>query len=99
MNSSPSTSTTSLLPSFQRKSAPKNWESAFGQLSSSYGFGGAVPSLPAKASKPSKSLPKSATSPPVPPQSQPVKDYEAAFAQLSSSYGFGAPVPSLSSKK
>ena len=99
MNPSPSTSTTSLLSVFQRKSAPKNYESAFGQLSSSYGFGGAVPSLPPKSSKPSKkSLPKSTTSPVPPPRPQPAKDYEAAFAQLSSSYGFGGSIP-FSSKK
>jgi len=99
MNPSPSTSTSSLLSVFQRKSSPKNWESAFGQLSSSYGFGGTVPSLPPKSSKPSKSLPKSTTSPVPPPRPQPAKDYEAAFGQLSSSYGFGGSAPHLSSKK
>jgi len=81
------------------QSSSKNWESSFGKLSSSFGFGGSAPSLP--SSKNSKTK--------VPKQQQPAyqaqvlspapgqKNYEAAFGNLSSSYGFGGgPVPAPS---
>ncbi|KAF8970641.1 hypothetical protein BDZ97DRAFT_1790245 [Flammula alnicola] len=98
------TSTSSLMPSSPHKSSTKNWESAFGELSSSYGFSGGIPSLPQKVSKSTKSktkVPKSSI-----PSSQPQssvtrqpKDYESAFGSLSATYGFGGGIPSLSSKK
>jgi len=79
----------------------KNYEAAFGNLSSSYGFGGAAPCLP--TSQPS--TPAKVKSTPVVVQqtvATPVpqgKNYEAAFGQLSSSYGFGGfSTPSLPKK-
>ncbi|KAF4611224.1 hypothetical protein D9613_006602 [Agrocybe pediades] len=94
---SASSSTASLLPS------SKHWESSFGQLSSSYGFAGAVPSLPPKSTKSPKvtstSVPRTQSSTPSYNQSSVVrpasKDYESAFGQLTSSYGFGGGVPCL----
>ena len=81
------------------QSSSKNWESSFGKLSSSFGFGGSAPSLPSSNNSKTK----------VPKQHQPAyqaqvqspapgqKNYEAAFGNLSSSYGFGGgPVPAPS---
>ncbi|KAF8876774.1 hypothetical protein CPB84DRAFT_1852846 [Gymnopilus junonius] len=99
MNSS---STSLLLPS-STKHTSKDWESSFGQLASSYGFGGSMPSVPPRSSK-SKSTKSSSTSyssmssVPSSPVTQSPKDYEKSFGQLSSMYGFGGGVPSLPSK-
>lgn len=96
---SASSSTASLLSS-SNKSSSKNWESSFAQLSSSYGFNGAVPSLPTKSSKSTKTTTSISTANPQsftasPSVVRPTKDYESAFGQLSSNYGFGGGVPSL----
>lgn len=95
-----SSSTASLLSS--RPSATKNWEAAYGNLSSQYGFGGNVPSLPQGTQKPSKKAAQSTSlalmsSQPNPSVPRPAKDYQAAFGQLSSANGFGGS-PSLPSK-
>ncbi|KDR73950.1 hypothetical protein GALMADRAFT_250666 [Galerina marginata CBS 339.88] len=107
-----SSSSTSLLnSSSSHMPTPKNWESSFGKLSSSYGFSGSVPSLPKKSSKspkPSSGNSQSSSSSrssmsPVPSTSTSTrssvvpstKDYESSFGHLSSSYGFGSGVPSL----
>ncbi|PPQ95407.1 hypothetical protein CVT26_008253 [Gymnopilus dilepis] len=100
MNSS---STSLLLPS-SHKSTPKDWETSFGQLSSSYGFSGSVPSVPPKSKKSKSPSPSSVPSPFMqsvsshPSVSPSTKDYEKSFGQLSSMYGFGGGVPSLPPK-
>lgn len=84
-----SSSTESLL----NKSSPpkKNYEAAFGQLQSTYGYAGGAPMPPsyptpsAGPSRPSKPTPVVAPKAQSPPQG---KNYEAAFGNLSSSYGF-----------
>jgi hypothetical protein len=58
-NSTPSSSTTKLI---QPQQPTKNFEPAFANLSSSYGYAGQAPSLPAKISKKSKSTKTSFTS-------------------------------------
>ncbi|KAH9479846.1 hypothetical protein JR316_0008441 [Psilocybe cubensis] len=104
-----SSSSTSLLASSQHKStrsSSSNWESSFGNLSSSYGFSGNAPSLPNKSqsSKPASPAQMSPSYPSVFHSSQPTsstagKDYQSAFGQLSSSYGFGGSyAPSFSKK-
>lgn len=90
--------------SFDPKSE-KDFESAFGSLSSSYGFAGGVPSKPAKTTKPTKASPTSAissssSSQPKSSHPHPSKDYQSAFGDLSSSFGFGgAYSPSWNTKK
>ncbi|KDR73952.1 hypothetical protein GALMADRAFT_250668 [Galerina marginata CBS 339.88] len=94
MSSVPSTSTrSSVLP------PPKDYESSFGHLSSSYGFGGTVPSLPPKTQKqPKRSVSPSQQPTVVRPSTG--KDFGTPFAQLSSSYGFGgSSVSSMSSRR
>jgi len=82
-------------------SPQKNWEAAFGDLSSSYGSGGMAPSVPKRVSKqrkhgskvpesPSRSLSQNTRSP---------QDYEKASGNLSSSYGFGPYASVLSVKR
>jgi len=90
MSSVPSTSTRSPVVH-----SPKDYESSFGQLSSSYGFGGGVPSLPPKVSKqPKQPKPSVSSSQPTVVRPSTGKDYESSFGQLSSVYGFGSPVSS-----
>ncbi|KAF8147666.1 hypothetical protein B0H34DRAFT_738715 [Crassisporium funariophilum] len=112
MSSSYYASTSSLIPSSpsssscsQHSDQPLNkWDSAFGALSSTYGFGAHAPSLPQKSTKPSKSKASPSThstKPPVPtsaPAQTQQKNWEAAFGALSSSYGFGGKAPSLPHK-
>lgn len=85
-------STTSLV---SKQTSPKNYEAAFGNLVSSFGFGGGVPkAAPQKVTQTPKSHKTPVSSPP-PSRSAP-KNYEAAFGSLSSSYGFGGgAVPTL----
>ncbi|KAF9477038.1 hypothetical protein BDN70DRAFT_881683 [Pholiota conissans] len=97
------TSTSSLLSSKLSQPSPKNYEAAFGRLSSLYGFGGGIPSLPRKSKKSTSSSPKTSKRQlqmTRPSQSaRPQKDYEAAFAQLSSNYGFGGGYPSMPTRQ
>jgi len=79
-------------------SPQKNWEATFGNLSSSYGFGGMAPSVPKKVSKHGSKVPES------PPRllsenTRPPQDYEKASGNLSSSYGFGPYASVLSVKR
>lgn len=84
-------STTSLV---SKKTSPKNYEAAFGNLVSSFGFGGGVPTVSQKVTHTPKSH-KTPVSSLSPSRSAP-KNYEAAFGSLSSSYGFGGgAVPTL----
>ncbi|KAG5638697.1 hypothetical protein H0H81_010922 [Sphagnurus paluster] len=78
-------------------SAPKNYEAAFGALSSSYGYGAGVPALPPKSSASTK---RAAAPPNVETQKSDSKekDYSTAFASLASTYGFGGPLPTAASK-
>ena len=73
-------------------SKPKNYEAAFAQLSSQYGYGGAFPIPTTNASNisstSSKGQSKTASS-----TTHPLTKYEESFAQLSSSYGFSGGVP------
>ncbi|TFK36114.1 hypothetical protein BDQ12DRAFT_687304 [Crucibulum laeve] len=85
-------------PSYNPVGASKNYEAAFGALSSSYGFGSGVPSVP-KSSKitstsSSRSYAHSTSS-----SSQSPKNYEAAFGSLSSTYGFGGSAPAPLNRK
>jgi len=96
----PSTSPLTLsVPSSQSSGGQpqKDYQTSFGQLSSTYGFGGGVPSLPSTVSK----SPKSSVSYSRPTVVQPSqdKDYETSFGRLSSTYGFGGPVPTLPTRK
>ncbi|KDR78237.1 hypothetical protein GALMADRAFT_138356 [Galerina marginata CBS 339.88] len=75
--------------------SPKDYETSFAHLSSTYGFGGSVPSLP--PSVPEQPKPFVSSQAKV-VQSSNVKDYEKSFGQLSSVYGFGSPVSSVSKK-
>lgn len=77
-------------------SAPKDYEAAFGALSSSYGFAGAVPSL---QSSRSTKAPKAPKAPKTQQQTQaptttgaPRKDFEAAYGALVSQNGWGSGV-------
>ncbi|KAF9458128.1 hypothetical protein BDZ94DRAFT_1271503 [Collybia nuda] len=87
MSSTPfQSSTTSLI---SKKTSPKNYEAAFGNLVSSFGFGGGVPTVPRKATQTTQPRKSQAPSPQT--SSHPTqKNYEAAFGSLSSSYGFGS---------
>ncbi|XP_006455908.1 hypothetical protein AGABI2DRAFT_195217 [Agaricus bisporus var. bisporus H97] len=111
MNSA-STSTASLLPSKQSPSSKKDYQKAFGKLSSSLGFGGSMPPVSTtSATTPNTSSRQSrASSQPsnnaVQWQgqaaywaSQSHKNFEAALGDLSSSHGFAGNAPSLGSKK
>lgn len=88
------TSSSSQLP-FLTKSS-KEYDAAFAQLSSQYGFAGGiqVPSTP--SSKTSCKKPSAIAS-----KAQPsLNRWESAYADLSSQYGFGGSnIPSLPSKK
>ncbi|PPQ85753.1 hypothetical protein CVT25_003072 [Psilocybe cyanescens] len=97
-----SSSTCLLASSSTHQPSSKNWEASFGQLASSYGFSGGVPSLP-KKTKSTKSDAKTSrasiyTTTPSSSESRATRDYEAAFGHLLSAYGFGGGVPSLPSK-
>ncbi|KAH9479854.1 hypothetical protein JR316_0008449 [Psilocybe cubensis] len=62
--------------------AGKDYQNAFGRLSSSYGFGGSyAPSFSKKTPTSTHKEPKTRAEP---------QGYEAAFGKLVSSYGFGA---------
>ncbi|KAJ7801098.1 hypothetical protein B0H14DRAFT_3885265 [Mycena olivaceomarginata] len=73
----------------------KNFQSAFADLQSTYGFGGAVPSPVQKKKSttpaPRSAVPSSATRAPLQPGN---KNFQSAFADLQSTYGFGGAVPS-----
>lgn len=93
---------TMVLPS----TSTKNYEEAYSNLVSSYGFGSGVPCLPPSQKKTKSStktsLTRSSTPPPSGSHSPPStssKNYELAFGQLASTYGFGGPVPSLPKRK
>ncbi|KAG6901204.1 hypothetical protein C0995_015451 [Termitomyces sp. Mi166 len=95
---STNSSTTTLTSPPLQKAQPKNYETALGALSATYGFGpGAFTStpLPATPSAPQRTSPSSqaATRPPVSTPSHTQKDYNAAFGSLVSSYGFNGVVP------
>ncbi|KAJ7643377.1 hypothetical protein DFH06DRAFT_1477151 [Mycena polygramma] len=96
-----STSTTSLVSNTTVSSRapltgsavpPKDFQAAFANLQSTYGFGGSTPSPVQKQKK--SSAPSSTTSltPRAPPKG--TKNPETAFADLQSTYGFGGAVPS-----
>ncbi|KAG6908718.1 hypothetical protein DXG01_003563 [Tephrocybe rancida] len=104
LSSSANSSSSTLTSMPPQKAAPKNYEAAFGALSSTYGFGpGALPT-PIPTAYPSAKSARTPTynSSPAPtvspttraPRAQ--KDYAAAFGSLSSSYGFGGALPSRS---
>ncbi|KAJ7156881.1 hypothetical protein C8R43DRAFT_407272 [Mycena crocata] len=79
----------------------KNFQAAFADLQSTYGFGGAAPSPVPKASKmPSASSSASSKISWRTPLGAP-KDFQSAFADLQSTYGFAgaAPSPVPSSKQ
>ncbi|KAI0042597.1 hypothetical protein FA95DRAFT_1682445 [Auriscalpium vulgare] len=86
-------------------STPRDYEAAFGNLSSSYGFGAPLPS-PASSSLPSRKHSRKSTSLPAPPPptpspsyTPPHRDYQAAFGDLSAAYGYGGSAPILPSMK
>ncbi|KAJ7886021.1 hypothetical protein B0H13DRAFT_901680 [Mycena leptocephala] len=107
--SSASTSTTSLVSNTTVSSraplngsttvqpAPKDFQSAFASLQSTYGFSGTAPTPVSKKS----SAPSSTTSPAADASRAPTKDFQSAFADLQSTYGFGgaAPTPIPKQKK
>jgi hypothetical protein len=101
MSSAASYSSTASLVSKNSASAkpgsPKNYEAAFANLVSSFGFGGGVPITSQKVAKMPKSHQTPVTSPAthVTRSHTAPKNYEAAFGSLSSSYGFGGGVPCL----
>ncbi|KAJ7272638.1 hypothetical protein B0H12DRAFT_589814 [Mycena haematopus] len=72
----------------------KDFQSAFADLQSTYGFGGAAPRpVPKKTSTsvPRSTVPSQTTRSPL--QTTP-KNFESAFADLQSTYGFGGATPS-----
>ncbi|TFK36119.1 hypothetical protein BDQ12DRAFT_737201 [Crucibulum laeve] len=100
MSYSSSYSSTASLVSKQTPS--KNYEAAFGSLSSTYGLGSSIPSLPKRSTNEKKSKHSSSDSKATAPSdglSQPAKNYEAALGSLLTSYGFGGGVPLPSSRK
>ncbi|KAJ6474645.1 hypothetical protein C8R47DRAFT_927182, partial [Mycena vitilis] len=94
-----STSTTSLVSNTTVSSRapltgsavpPKDFQAAFANLQSTYGFGGSTPSPVQKHKKSSSSPAPSSTSAPTQRASpKGTKNYEAAFGDLQSTYGFG----------
>lgn len=106
---SASSSTSSLIAAKSSPPPTNDYEVAFGNLSSQYGFsqcGNGVycppPHNTTKTTKlPSPKTTKVSCAPTKTPAptSQPPKNYEAAFAQLSSSYGFGGASSLAPSKK
>ncbi|KAF9002974.1 hypothetical protein BDQ17DRAFT_1356400 [Cyathus striatus] len=96
MSSYSTTSSTASLVSTHQQTTSKDYQAAFGALSSSYGFGGGVPILPSrKPTKPQTTPQSSKWS----SASSSTKDYSAAFGSFASSYGFAGGVPSLPSRK
>ncbi|KAJ7272632.1 hypothetical protein B0H12DRAFT_1215754 [Mycena haematopus] len=104
--SSASTSTTSLVSNTtvssraplngSRTAQPKDFQSAFASLQSTYGFNGSAPSPVPKqkgTSAPCSAVPSPATVTRAPLQAT-NKNYESAFADLQSTYGFSGAVPS-----
>ncbi|KAJ7886008.1 hypothetical protein B0H13DRAFT_901187 [Mycena leptocephala] len=97
--SSASTSTTSLVSNTTVSSRvplngsttvqPKDFQSAFASLQSTYGLNGTAPSPVSK-----KSPSPSSTTFPVDASRTPNKNFQSAFADLQSTYGFGGAVPS-----
>lgn len=85
-------STVSSQSTFAESRITKDYEAAFGHLSSAYGFAGSVPSLPSKDSK--STLPNLSKRPLIEARSS--KDYQRAYGDLSSTYGNGAPMASKS---
>ncbi|KAJ6537809.1 hypothetical protein B0H19DRAFT_1180961 [Mycena capillaripes] len=108
--SSASNSTTSLVSSTTVSSRaplngstavqPKDFQSAFATLQSTYGFIGTAPSPVPKKSSPrssTTSVTSSAVDAPRAPKA--TTKFESAFADLQSTYGFSWAVPSLLSQK
>ncbi|KAJ6474646.1 hypothetical protein C8R47DRAFT_1143783 [Mycena vitilis] len=103
-----STSTASLTTVSSRtpltRPAPqKDFQAAFANLQSTYGFGSSVPSpVPKqqKSSTSSKRSTKSSRTAPAPATDAPrsplkrTKNFQAAFADLQSTFGFGGAAPS-----
>ncbi|EGN91735.1 hypothetical protein SERLA73DRAFT_148247 [Serpula lacrymans var. lacrymans S7.3] len=94
-----STTTFSSTAPLTSSQPPKDFQSAFEQLQSTYGVNGHTPTpISTSAQKWPKWLQRRPSAKPSPSQlkplpvtdpSSPSKNYEGAFAQLSSSYGFG----------
>ncbi|TDL19677.1 hypothetical protein BD410DRAFT_791799 [Rickenella mellea] len=100
--STPSSSTSQLVSSSSTTSSvpQKDFSSSFGQLQSTYGLSGSVPTpvssqsqLPVKSSRPKKSSRFFGSSPSGQnvQSTSPPKDFESSFGQLQSQYGFGGP--------
>ncbi|KAF8994895.1 hypothetical protein BDQ17DRAFT_1366290 [Cyathus striatus] len=86
---SASSTSTSTLVATPQHTITKDYEAAFGVLSSSYGIGFRVPYV----------KPKKATAVQSTRQYTTTKDYEAAFSALSSPHGIGFSVPAVKSTK
>ncbi|KAF8174921.1 hypothetical protein BJ912DRAFT_989212 [Pholiota molesta] len=84
--STTTSSTSSLLIPKSHQTTRKDYESAFAHLSSQYGFGGSVPSLPRKSTKSTKPSSESQTtkSPVTTTQSTSSSSSSAASASYSS---------------
>ncbi|KAF8994892.1 hypothetical protein BDQ17DRAFT_1285442 [Cyathus striatus] len=98
MDSYSNTSSTSLVSTHQL-TTNKNYQAAFGALSSSYGFGGGVPTLPQRKPTNTQTAPQSSQSSSSNAMTSSTKDYSAAFGSLAESYGFTGGVPSLPRRK
>ncbi|KXN90748.1 hypothetical protein AN958_03635 [Leucoagaricus sp. SymC.cos] len=109
---SPSTSTTSLLPT--SKYSSKNYQQAFGNLASSFGFAGSVVSAPTVSSNKNTSQRVGETALSAGKQnsrtaaqqsqaaywaSQSQKNFEAAYGSLASTYGPNGGAPSPKARK
>ncbi|KAJ7643369.1 hypothetical protein DFH06DRAFT_598273 [Mycena polygramma] len=97
-----STTTVSSRTPLTRPAPQKDFQAAFANLQSTYGFGGSVPSPVPKQQKSPSSKRSTKRSPTAPapatdaPRSSltPTKNFQAAFADLQSTFGFGSAVPS-----
>ncbi|KJA17605.1 hypothetical protein HYPSUDRAFT_46231 [Hypholoma sublateritium FD-334 SS-4] len=107
---SASSSASSLIAAKSSPPPTKDYEAAFGNLSSRYGYSqcgnGVYCPPPHKSTKSTKVPSQKTTKVQFTPTnrtpaatSHPKKNYEAAFAQLSSSYGFGGAFSPAPSKK
>ncbi|KAJ7626251.1 hypothetical protein DFH06DRAFT_736948 [Mycena polygramma] len=93
-----STTTVSSRTPLTRPAPQKDFQAAFANLQSTYGFGGSVPSpVPKQQKSTSSKRPTSSSTAPAPTPRSPLKstkNFEAAFADLQSTFGFGGAVPS-----
>ena len=93
-----STASTIVQKPASKQRTEKDYFAALGALQSSYGFGGAAPTIPTLSTSTKSKKAKSAPSTPAPATAmkatQP-RDYEAAYGALSSSYGFGGAAPTM----